>query len=67
MPMSCPQVYRLNSGSNLLEKAFDPDISEKQNLWLAELVSKFPDLRYAVKNGEQCIGPKKLKVEGYCP
>ena len=67
MPMGRPCVYRLNSESKLLEKAFDPDVSEKQTMWLTELVHKFPDLRYAIKNGEQRIGPKKLKVDGYCP
>ena len=67
MPMGRARVYRLNSESNLLEKAFDPDVSEKQNVWLTELVCKYPDLRYATKNGEQRVGLKKLKVDGYCP
>ena len=65
MPMGRPCVYRLNSESNLLEKAFDPDVSEKQNVWLTQLVCKYPDLRYAIKNGEQRIGLKKSKVDGY--
>ena len=44
---------------------FDPDVSEKQNMWMSELVQKYPDLRYAIKNGEERIGPKRLKVDGY--
>ena len=65
MPMGRPRIYRLNS-KKLLEKAFDPDVSEKQNMWMAELVRKYPDLQYAIKNGEHCVGPQKLKVDGYC-
>ena len=67
MPMMRPRVYRRNSESRQLELAFKPDVSGKQNSWLVELVCKFPDWHYSVKNGEQHIGPKKLKVDGYCP
>ena len=49
MPMERARVYRLNSESKLLEKVFNPDVSEKQNVWLTELVCKYPDLRYAIK------------------
>ena len=62
-----PCVYRHNLESGQLELAYEPDISGKQNAWLAELVCKFSDLRYAIKNSEQHIGPKKLKVDRYCP
>ena len=50
-----------------MELALEPDVSGKQNAWLAELVCKFPELHYAVKNGEQHIGPKQLKVDEFCP
>ena len=52
MPMGRPRVYRRNSESKQLELAFEPDVSEKQNAWLAELVCKFSKLCFAVKNGE---------------
>ena len=48
-----------------MKKVFDPDVSGKQNLWLSGLEKKYPDLQYAIKNGEKCIGPKRLKVDGY--
>ena len=60
-----PRVYRLNLKSGLLELAVDPDVSGKQNAWLTELECQFPDLRYAIKNGECRIGPRKLKVDGF--
>ena len=63
--MGRPRVFRLNS-ENKLRRVFDPDVSEKQIKWLAERVLKYPDLRYDIKNGEECIGPQKLKVDGYC-
>ena len=53
MPMGRPRVYRRNLESEQLELVFKPDVSGKQNAWLAELVCKFPDLCYAIKNGEQ--------------
>ena len=61
MPMGRPRVYRRNSESGQLELAFEPDVSGKQNAWLAELVCKFSDLCFAIKNGEQRVGPKKIK------
>ena len=43
-------------------------VIEKQNTWLAGLCSdRYPDLRYAVKNGEQCVGLHQLKVNGHDP
>ena len=61
MPMGRPHVYRRDSESEKLELPFKPDVSGKQNAWLPELVCKFPNLRYTVKNGEQRIGLKKFK------
>ena len=64
---TCQWDARVFTDITQLEMAFEPDVSEKQNAWLADLVCKYPDLRYAIKNGEQRIGLKKLKVGGYCP
>ena len=54
-----PRVYWCDSETEQLVLAFESDVSGKPNAWLAELVCKFPDLRYTVKNDEQRIGPKK--------
>ena len=67
MPMGHSYVYWRSSESGLLELAYEPNVSGKQNAWLAELVWTFPHLRYAIKNGEQHIGLKNLKVNEYCP
>ena len=64
MPMGRPRVFRLNE-ENKLKQVFDPDVSGKQNLWLGEIEKTSPDLRYAIKNGEKCVGPRKRKVDGY--
>ena len=58
-------VYRRTSEIGELKRDFDPDISKQQNMWLSKLVRAYPDLQYGIKNGEQRIGPRMLKVDGY--
>ena len=66
MQMCKPGVYRYNVDSEKMELSFYPGISEKQDAWLTDLCSvNFPHLRNAIKNGEMCVGPRRLKVDGY--
>ena len=51
-----------------MELSYDPGVSEKQNTWLDGLCSnEYPNLHYAIKNGEQDICLKRLKVDGFSP
>ena len=66
--MGKPRVYQYNDDSKQMELSFDPGVSEKQNAWLTDLCNdSYPELRYAIKNGEQRVRPCKLKVNGYDP
>ena len=67
MAMGKPHVYRYNDDSKQMEHSFDPGISV-QNVWLTDLCNdSYPELCYAIKNGEQRVGSHKLKVDGYDP
>ena len=61
MPCGRPNVHRLDAESGTLKKDSDPDVSEKQNMWLSEVVREYPDLQYGIKKRRAENRPAEVK------
>ena len=60
-----PHVYHFNKASGKMILLKVAGVSEKQTTRLSEIEKTFPDLCYAIKNGEARVEPRHLKVDGF--